>query len=72
MHFEWKNYVVDNPHETFNTMYIQKSMKKYFVENLSRQVLNIKAEKIDSVKKILVGILIIFLECILYLHQNPK
>ncbi|MBT2576912.1 topoisomerase DNA-binding C4 zinc finger domain-containing protein [Bacillus sp. ISL-8] len=45
-----KNYVVDDPHEIFNDMYIQQCMKKYFVENVSDQLLNIKPEEIDRLE----------------------
>ncbi|MGG3523667.1 topoisomerase DNA-binding C4 zinc finger domain-containing protein [Bacillus pseudomycoides] len=42
-----KNYIVDDPHEIFNDIYIQKCMEKYFVENVPKQLLNIKREEID-------------------------
>jgi hypothetical protein len=45
-----KNYVVDDPHEIFNDMYIQQCMKKYFVENVSNQLLNIKPQEIDRLE----------------------
>ncbi|MCU5528979.1 hypothetical protein OCA94_27135, partial [Bacillus cereus] len=42
-----KNYVVDDPHEIFGDLYIQKCMEKYFVENVSSKLLNINFEEIN-------------------------
>ncbi|MDA2385409.1 topoisomerase DNA-binding C4 zinc finger domain-containing protein [Bacillus cereus] len=42
-----KNYIVDDPHEIFDDMYIQKCMEKYFIENVPDWLLNIKPEEID-------------------------